>query len=129
MRRYKVAGGPVSFGIGEILGLSKEQFQSRRKRVMADDGTPGDVQDVEALQKMFGPKGEQRVKCKVVGRVEFKAGEEIDLPTAPDRAKAVNLYPVDHDDKIDRPAAPGAPAVAKGKGKAAGQAETAAAKG
>ncbi|MEK9751741.1 MAG: hypothetical protein VW338_00820 [Rhodospirillaceae bacterium] len=95
MKPYRVEGGPVQFGPGDILGLTKVQFAIRAGRLEDQAGAPITVEQLQKLGDL--------IVCRPTQIVEFKAGEVIQLASAPGKPQAARLTPIDHDDGIRRP--------------------------
>lgn len=106
MNRYRVAGGPAGFGIGQVLQLNAAQYDSRSHLV-------------ELVKKRDRtPKNEAEFVVKTRELMTFKVGEVVGLPDLPRNLVAI-LEPLDAPaSETDRLAAevasgrgdPGAPA-------------------
>ena len=86
MKTYRVEGGVAQFGPGAVLGLTEAQAMARHMR-----------------RDRMGKTDDGRHVCRTKQPVEFKVGEILMLPAAPDKGLAERLVPVGHDDSIPRP--------------------------
>lgn len=76
MNAFRVEGGPVQIGAGEVVGLTAAQSVPRAARL-----------------RVVAPFGDLGV-CRIVEPVEFKVGEVLWFEDAPVMPAAARLVPV-----------------------------------
>lgn len=112
MEKYRVEGRAVDIGSGEVIGLTKAQFDARKHNL--DENFKPEIEDVQHYGGL--------VICRVMTMQQFKIGETIYLPYAPPRSMADRLVLDSEPVKAAAPVVPEKPAKPRPPKKSGGAA-------
>jgi hypothetical protein len=92
MEKYRVEGRAAEIGPGEVIGLTKAQFEARRHNL---EGVEPGIEDIQHRDDM--------VVCRVMALQQFKVGETVFLPYAPPRSMSDRLVLASEPAKVEAP--------------------------